>query len=414
MIYLEVLNMNSYPIAIIGGGASGLMAACQAARAIGGANIAVLERKDRVGKKILASGNGRCNLSNINASEEFYHGANPSFVSNALEKHGPGPTLDFFRSIGLVVKLEDDGRAYPDCGHASAVLDVLRNELSRLNVRVHFGDVKEVVSQGEGFRIISESVELDAKKVIIAAGGCASSALGSNGSGYQLIESLGHRITSVFPALVPIETNSQSAKALNGIRVKGELTLDVGGKAEYKRVGEVLFSNGCISGIAAMDLSGFARRADCSVSIDLFPHMIMEELIEFLNGRKELLSHLALEQFFTGCFHKMVGQVIIKNAELDAATPAANLDRHQIEALADEIKGLRFIVGGPSGFKEAQVTGGGAATKFFDPETMESKVRKGLYAAGEILDIYGDCGGYNLQWAWSSGWTAGESAAASI
>ncbi|MDR2749746.1 MAG: NAD(P)/FAD-dependent oxidoreductase, partial [Clostridiales bacterium] len=217
-----------------------------------------------------------------------------------------------------------------------------------------------------------------------------------------------------YPALAPIETSTERTKALSGLRVKGTASIERGGKTVSSRAGEILFASGRLSGIAIMDLAIYARELPCDVCIDLMPGMGEREVADFLKERAAKLSDLLAEHFFIGCFQRMLGQVIIKSAGVEASMPVSQLGCGHMEALARQIKRMRFPVLSVSGFKSAQATLGGAATSGFCPDTCESLSVKGLFAAGEVLDICGDCGGFNLQWAWSSGWVAGRAAAKDV
>ena len=462
---------------MIGGGASGLAAACAAARA--GADVVILEQNARVGRKILTTGNGRCNLSNEDMSEDHYHGKDPGFVREALDFSGVSETLAWFGEMGLVCAAEE-GRVYPFGGQASAVLDVLRLEAGRLGVRILTGQaVKRLEKAGDGFRIYPRQGEtLSASRAIVAAGGLASpfSAPDGGASGLDLMKRLGHRVRGPFPALVQIRSESPYMKALKGVRADARIVLEAGGGI-YERAGELQFTGNGVSGVPAMDLSGFlyddfgCPRKDAEAYIDFVPDTEFRDLAVFLSERKarlagaeragspavdtardnppaadiELKNRQAaglgrvnqpagaeragiqavdagrnnppaadMERYMTGFLHKALGVVLVKAAGIDLRAPAAGIGEKRILILAGTIKNFRFPVSGTNGFRDAQVMGGGLLTEEFDPATMESRLVRGLYACGEILDIYGDCGGYNLQWAWSSGRLAGARAAESL
>jgi len=372
-----------------------------------------------VGRKILATGNGRCNLSNVEISENNYHGKNPGFVKEALDFFGVQRTLAWFREIGLVCKTEE-GRVYPACGQAAAVLDVLRNEAARLGVRVMTGQaVKKIEKSGDGFKIYCKQNEaLTAGRVIVSAGGLASpfSAPDGSVSGLDLMKRLGHRVREPFPALAGIKSGSPYMKALKGVRVDGRIGLEAGGRHE-ERVGEIQFTGEGVSGIPAMDLSGLLYDGDgkiyrdAAIGIDFAPEMELRELAEYLSERKQRLHDLDMERFLIGFVHKAAGAALVKAAGFDLRMPVGHLSEKTLLNFAGMIKNFTLPVSGTNGFREAQVMGGGLLTEEFAPESMESRLVPGLYACGEILDIFGDCGGYNLQWAWSSGQLAGSRAA---
>ncbi|MDR3239735.1 MAG: NAD(P)/FAD-dependent oxidoreductase [Clostridiales bacterium] len=406
-------------IIVAGGGAAGLMAAIAAAIAAADVGapetITVLEKMERVGKKILATGNGRCNLSNWNAcaGHTHYHGEAPEFAERALNAFNPEKTLAFFQRWGLMCKTEDDGRIYPMCNQASAVLDILRGALDHLGVHVRKADVSDISIQKKGFAVsIHGGERLACDKVIVATGGRAAPALGGSGGGYALMEKMGHSITPVYPALVQLRSDSPWMKRLKGIRARGGITLQSSGRVLIERVGELQFTGYGVSGIPALDASGFAsNQKTCEALLDFAPDMTPEDLNQCLASRAKALSHVSMDRFFIGFFHRLMGEMFVKYAGVPLTLPAADLSSEQMSALVSAIKCFTVPIAGTNGFSEAQVTGGGVRVQEMNPSTMESKKQKGLYAAGELLDIYGDCGGYNLQWAWSSGYAAGVSAA---
>lgn len=396
-------------VAVVGGGASGLIAAVRAAQM--GADVTVYERGERVGKKILSTGNGRCNLTNINADVSHYHGQNPKFMMSALSRFSVGDTLEFFGDLGLLTKTEDEGRVYPRCGQASAVLDVLRMALERFGINVVCGfEVKDVRKNKGGFLIEAYDGSIEyADRVILAAGGRAAPSLGSNGSGYEIAKRLGHTITPLAPALVQIKTNTAIVKSLKGLKIDARLTIESGGQAVANDKGEALFTDYGISGIPAFQLSRYAKKGADAV-LDLTPEYTREELKAMLEVRK--YNGSSLEAYFTGMFQKRVGHAVLKTCGLlPLSRSADSLSSEEILSLAATIKAWRFPIEGTLSWNNAQVTSGGVSTKEVSPTTMESKLVRGLYITGELLDIDGDCGGYNLQWAWSSGYTAGEAAA---
>ncbi|MDR1536699.1 MAG: aminoacetone oxidase family FAD-binding enzyme [Clostridiales bacterium] len=408
--------MKEYAAIIVGGGASGLMAACTAARVL--KRVAVLERKNRIGKKILATGNGRCNLTNMNCGISRYHGENPLWAQTALESFGPKEAVEFFGSLGLVCRTEDEGRVYPYCGQASAVLDVLRNEIDRLQVDVFEADVCAIEQSSGFFRMSCKSGDsFSSKAAIIAAGGCASPSLGSDGGGFMLLSSLGHKITRLYPVLAPLKTSLPEAKSLRGIRAFGSLSIEMDGCIVAVRVGELQFTGFGLSGIPAMDASGYAKGKPCTAIVDLCPEISLIELEDELRIRRGKLSRLKSEKFLIGFLNRLLGLAIMKISGLqNLSLPAECISDKQLSQMASVIKGFRFpIAASTQGlFRDAQATGGGADLAQFNPRTMESSLVKGVYACGEVLDIYGDCGGFNLQWAWSSGHAAGLSAAEAL
>ncbi len=403
-------------IAVIGGGAAGLFAAIHAARTNKAIKVKVYERMDRVGKKILATGNGRCNFTNKNILIENYHGKNNNFAQYALEKFNNEKTIDFFSSIGILSKEGTSGKIYPYSMQASSVLDALRNEVIRLNIEIITeSDIKEILNYKGQFKIKTHNKLYSASAVIMALGGKASSNLGSNGSGYKIMEKLGHKTTKLSPALVQIKTSSDAVKGLNGIKINAKAYLYKGKKYISSEIGEILFTNYGLSGPPIFQLSALAQSDGMSVLIDLMPEYSFEEIYKMLLERKKLLSHLLSDSFFNGMINKKIGMMILKKSGVyKLSLPVCDISNETLKKACENIKNFSFDIKGLNGFENAQVTAGGLETNMFNCKTMESKIIKGLYAAGEIFDIYGDCGGYNLQWAWSSGYIAGVNAALSM
>jgi len=386
-------------IAIIGGGASGLMAALAAAKD-SKSPIVIYERNNRVGKKLLATGNGRCNITNTDCGVGNYHGEKSGFVKAALDMFSPDDTLKFFEDIGLMCTITRGGRVFPYNGQASAVLDVLRFAVENAGVEVRAGAKVNEVKRDKtgGFRLSvsnSESEKTEfCDRLIISSGGKAAPSTGSDGAGFALLSSLGHRIIEPYPALTQLKTETAP---LRGIRVNGRACV---AGTDVVSEGEIQFTAYGLSGPAVMDISAAALRGgeNAVVALDLMPHMNEGQLLGLLTERQRRLSYLSRlsdGDFLTGMLHKKVGQALLKHTGRD------------LNRLARSIKRLEFRVKGHTGWEHAQTTGGGADTSEFNASTMESKLVKGLFATGEVLDIYGDCGGYNLQWAWSSGYVAG-------
>lgn len=391
-------------VAIIGGGASGLVAAIAAAR--NNRRVTVYESGERPGRKILATGNGRCNMTNINACAEHYHGHDTDFILGAVNRFWVRETIEFFEELGIVAKTEDGGRVYPYSDQASSVLDVLRFEIERIGVRVVGSfEVKTVTKQGGIFTIKAYNGQTaQADKVIIATGGRAAPNLGSKGAGYDILSSFGHKITDLSPSLVQIRTETDTVKKLRGIKLDAKAAL--GGRIEY---GDVLFTEYGLSGSAVFALSSGFEAQDI-ISLDIMPEYSQEKLYNMLSSRVKKIPAPTLENFFAGMLNKRVGQVLLKTVGAEPLSRSVSaLTPREIEKLCHIIKKWDFKITGTMSWNNAQVTKGGARTDEFCADTMESKLLKGLYAVGEVLDIDGDCGGYNLQWAWSSGYIAGSS-----
>ncbi len=392
-------------VAVVGGGASGLTAAIFAAE--NNSHVTIYEGSERVGRKILATGNGRCNLTNLNADIENYYGKNVDFISYAKSKFWVNETLAFFESLGILTKVEGNGKVYPYSDQASAVLDVLRfkAEEKRVEVITSF-EVCKVIKRKNEFEMISfDGRKAYADKVIIATGGKAAPYLGTKGVGYEILNSFGHRVTKLRPSLVQMKTETDVVRKLKGIKLNAEVSLE-----SYKEYGEVLFTEYGLSGPAVFSLSSRLDNQKV-ISLDIMPEYKKEQVLDIINLRICQNPKHTLENFFVGILNKRVGQALMKFSGIEPLSRyAVTLSADEINRLCDTIKQWDFNIVGTMSWNNAQVTKGGVCTTDFDPKTMESKLVKGLYASGEVLDIDGDCGGYNLQWAWSSGFLAGSSA----
>ena len=396
-------------VIIVGGGASGLMAAVSAASSA--QPVLLLERQARVGRKLMASGNGRCNLSNLQAGPGRYHGGDPEFCRPALTRFGVQETLDFFAGLGLVTCSEPDGRIYPFSDTAGSVVDVLRLAAAEAGVETVTGtEADRVRHDKDGFTVLAGEQEYRGERLIVACGGAAGARLGGGSSGYRLLESLGHKRSPILPALTQIKTESRFTRPLKGVRAKADLILTGDGRELGTAAGEVQFTDFGVSGPAAFDLSRAAAASnakDPTLHLDLLPALTETELKERLAQRCAAFPALTVEHLLTGALHNRLALVLLRQAGLEMNSPLSALDGKQLDAVTALVKDWRLPVLGVLGFDAAQVTAGGILTRDFDPETLESRLVPGLYACGEVLDIDGDCGGFNLQWAWSSGRLAG-------
>ena len=395
-------------ILIIGAGASGMMAALTAAE--NHHHVILLERQARVGRKLAVTGNGRCNLTNTGAAPENYHGAQPDFAAPALAAFPPAAALDWFAAHGLMTVTEPGGRVYPLSNAANSVVDVLRFALTRPNITLRAGAaVTAVRRQGRGFVIETEDAAIPADRVIIACGGAAGAKAGGVRDGYALLQSLGHRRTALHPALVQLTTDPTYPRALKGVRADARVTLTRGRAILARSAGEVQFTEKGVSGPAIFEIS---RAASCggegqTVTLDLLREHGAQDCLAFLQARRETAPALPCEEVLTGTVHNRVGRMLLRYAAVPGGRPLGDVTDQELKALVRAAKGFALPVRGTEGFESAQVTAGGMRTAEFDPATMESLLVPGLYACGEVLDIDGDCGGYNLQWAWASGRAAG-------
>ncbi len=398
-------------VAIIGGGASGMAAAIAAAES-GEHRVTLIERQARVGRKLLSTGNGRCNLTNTFAGAEHYHGEQVSFAAFALSVWPPERVLDFFASLGLMTVTEYGGRVYPLSNQASSVLDVLRFALEKPNINLLTGTTVELVRRkGKGFALTWEGGGMNCDKLIVACGGCAGSKLGGVMDGYNLLKSLGHSRSSLYPSLTQIRTKPDIPRSMKGVKVQAGLRAAKGGKVLGSGSGDLLFADNGVSGTVVFELSRAVARAGEGVSleVDFFESLDKGAVKKYLYTRREARPLAPAKEIFSGALHSRVGLALCKYVGINPESECSELKAAQMDALASAAKALRLEVTGVSGFESAQVTSGGILTSEFYPKTMESRIVPGLFACGEVLDIDGDCGGYNLQWAWASGLLAGGS-----
>ena len=400
-------------IAVIGGGASGLMAAITAKKS--GKEVIILERKDRILKKVLITGNGRCNITNVNANISNYFGKNISSVENILNRFTPHDTMDFFNELGIVCNEENRGKVYPLSGQASSVVDALRFEAEKLGIKIETEFyVRKIEKDGFKFKIYSEDKKkIEAGRVILAAGGQSYPELGSNGSGFELAKELGHSVTKLSPSIVQLKTEKYQVKGLQGIKTDVAVTAYGDNKKICTYDGELLFTDYGISGNVVFNISFvMPLYKNVEFEIDFMEKFDYNELYEMLKERKRILSHLTMENYFNGMINKKLGQFLSKVSGIEILSkPVKDLNDSDIRKLCTALKKYRVKILETTGFKNAQVTAGGVSLDEVNTETLESKIVKGLYFSGEVLDVYGECGGFNLQWAWASGYIAGENSA---
>ena len=394
-------------IAIIGGGASGMAAALAAAEDPGN-RVVLLERQARLGRKLQATGNGRCNLSNLHAGQEGYHGDTPGFSRFALTQFPPERTLEWFGALGLYAVAEESGRVYPYSDQANSVVDVLRFALEKPNIRLELGcEVEKIRKTAKGFRLEWADGALDCDRLIVACGGLAGTKLGGSMSGYKLLRSLGHRCTRLRPNLVQVKTAWGGVAALKGVRANCRAEILHEGALVRAGGGELQFTECGLSGPVMFELSRDVcqERGSWVCRLDFLPDMPERILLAALTRRTG--TALPASELFTGILHNRLGRVLTQAAGIPLSAPISSLSEAQLVEAARLAKGLEAPLTEPLGMDSAQVTAGGIVTAEFNEENMESKLCPGLFACGEVLDVDGDCGGYNLQWAWSSGRLAG-------
>ena len=398
-------------IAVIGGGASGLTAAIAAAK--NGAEVTVYEKMNRVGKKILATGNGRCNYTNMNLSFDCYHSNNLKLAEEVMNFFDLDKTLEFFEGMGIHPYVDETGKVYPNSLQASSILDVLRYEADRLEVREKTDfTVTELRKSKDKFSIIGKDT-IVADRVILATGGKASPQLGSDGWGYEIAKSFGHEIIEPSPALVQLKLNGKYFKRIAGIRFDGIVKAFAGERLIREEEGEILFTDYGISGPPVLQVSRrVISELNCKnkvyLLVDMFSKHSKQELYDILLNRFKKIEYKTMEDGMIGFINKKLIPVILYEAGFDNLNrQCGSLNKKEIYKIIEVLKEWKFEVTGHNSWQHAQSTAGGIKLTQVNPKTLESLRVKGLYFAGEILDVDGDCGGFNLQWAWSSGYTAG-------
>lgn len=399
--------MKNYDVIVIGGGASGIFAALTASE--NHSSVCILERNPRIGKKIIVTGNGRCNYTNTTASGSDYN--HPEFVDRIFQIFSPKQTIASFLQMGIVPKVEDLGKTYPLSEQASSIVDVFLYQLETRGIEV-FTDklVQNITKKNSLFQIeTQDGSSYSARKVILTTGGRAMPGSGSDGVGYNLAKRFGHSLVPVFPSLVKLQLDSPYLKSLDGCKITGKVQLIQNKQVLQEEEGDILFTAYGISGPTILQLSRKAneriqRNEIVFIKVILVQSLSRGELLE----RFERAKNQPVDFSLIGLIHKRLIVPILKDAGIAKVnTPVSELSPEEINRIIDLLYGWVFTVAGTKGFEDAQVTAGGIPLSEINPNTLESKKIDGLYFAGEILDIDGRCGGYNLQWAWSSGYVAG-------
>ena len=405
-----------HEIIIIGGGASGIMSAILLKDM--GIDAAILEGSDRIGKKILVTGNGRCNITNKYAEENRYHSENPEFFKHSLNTFKSSDTVSFFCSIGLPLVTLEEGKMYPMSFQASSVLDIMRLALADRNIPVYLNSkVKAIKQNKKGFKLETASDEAyECSKAIIACGGKSLASTGSDGSGYSLAKSFGHKIINPIPGIVQLKLDYKNLRALSGVKFNGIVELFINSVMQRREFGEILFTDYGISGPPILQLSRTASYAlskgmEPTLKVNMMYILSEEDLENFFETHFALFSHRSVHDCFIGILNKKLIPILLKEAGItDIHKVCWDLDYKEKKSLYKLLTSWEFNVTDTNGFPNAQVTAGGIDTTEVNSETMESKLVPNLYFAGEILDVDGDCGGFNLQWAWSSAFSAAKGA----
>ena len=409
-------------IGVIGGGASGLMAAITAARRQN-TEVFILEHKEQAGKKLLSTGNGRFNLTNEKMYTSFFRSEETKYVEEVLKQFGSHEAITFFEGLGLMVRSRN-GYIYPRCEQASVVRGLLVREAEESGVRIHTGvHVTEIIPGKKGFQIQGEHADKTARrkeryyahKVILACGGRAASVLGSDGSGYTLAKSLGHSLVPVVPALVQLKVKDHPLKNAAGVRTEASVSALVDGTEVSADTGELQITNYGISGIPVFQISRYLAKAlyqkrRAEAVIDFLPAMSEAELTEYLQKRS-MKERRKVSEYLTGIFHEKLTLCLLSLSGISPKKQAKELSGDEIRRFVRQCRHTVLLIQDTNGFDNAQVCAGGVRLQEACCRTMESRYVEGLYLTGELLDVDGMCGGYNLQWAWATGWLAGNAAA---
>ena len=404
-----------YRIGVIGGGAAGMMAAVTAAEH--GAQVTILEHTDRLGRKILSTGNGKCNYTNLHISKDDYFGNHPSFVTDALSVFGPQDMISYFKDHGILTQEKRDGYCYPYAGQASTIRDFFIRRLEELSVAVLLQTkVNKIRVLSDGFALQTAEKEYFFDRLIIACGGKAAPVTGSDGSIFSLLKLLGIKLQKMYPTLAPLYVSDEECKLLAGVRANGSVTLRIDGEPACQDEGEIQFNKETISGIPVFQLTHDAVAAldeekKVTIWVDFLPKMEHDETKCYIEKQIEERTGISTGQLLAGMVHQKVTVAILHRLKLPGSGAAGTLSSKQIKKIVSLLHHFVFTVSRQPDFANAQATRGGVCVDQLDQNMMVKKI-PGLYIAGEMMDVDGKCGGYNLQWAWTSGRIAGMCAAA--
>ena len=400
-------------IVIIGGGASGLVAAITAARK--GKKVTILEKNNIIGKKILVTGNGRCNYFNQDQNIEHYRSQNPELLEKIITKSNLEKVLQFFEEIGIEPKIKN-GYYYPYSNQAVSIQNALITEINNLDIEIKNEiEVKEIKKQNNKFVITTNEQNITADKVIIATGSKSAPKTGSDGIGYEICKKFGHTIIKPLPALVQLKGNEKYFKEWNGIRADVTISLYENNKQIAHETGEIQLTDYGISGICVMNLSGRVARGLYNgkkeyVKINFLEGLnikTLEQFVEFMNKRNNTMKNRTISELLEGIINYKLVNVLLKKSKMTNTLKWNQLSDEQKLELAKNIVELKLDITDTNSFDKSQVCSGGVPLNEIDTNTMESQKTKGLYIIGELLDCDGDCGGYNLTWAWITGMIAG-------
>ncbi len=397
-------------VLVVGGGASGMIAAIVAARR--GKSVLLIERKEKLGKKLLATGNGKCNFSNTYYDESVYRSDRPAMITPILNQFSVEDTIAFFKELGIEPKSKN-GYLYPASMQAAAVVEVLTIELRRLKVEVHLNEsTTEIIKKESIYRVVTDKSSYETQAVILSTGGKAGSKLGSDGSGYILAKKLGHNIVPVTEALVALRSPLKLFRQISGIRINARITVFINDRSTVTEIGELQITDYGISGIPVFQVSRYVTRAlsqrnKVEVHVDLLPDMTKEATLQLLIKRQKDRPEKTAQEFLIGLFPYKLAIFLIREAGIKETVTVDRIGKNQLTVLTELINNFSVPITESNGFEQAQVCAGGVDVSEVSSQTLESTKAEGVFLTGELLDVDGTCGGYNLQWAWSTGFVAG-------
>ncbi len=398
-------------VGIIGGGVSGLTAAITVSRQ--GYKPILFEKNKRVGKKLLVTGNGLCNFTNSTINKENYY-TNYNFISSVFDKFGQKQLIDFLASLGIEYFIDDSGRYFPSSKQASSILNVLLREMERLKVEVKTETfIVDIKKNKNGFILIdSRDRNYKFSKIIISSGSKSYPQLGSDDSILNVLKKLGHNIVTPICILAPIKLKKALHKTASGAKIYASVSIKNKKRVIKEKRGEIVFTNYGISGMPVIDLSFYAskliqNREKAYIVLDFLPNVNASETVNKIKKRKNLLRYGQMKDFFVGWFNNRIGDVFLKYAGIENSKKISDMSVNDIKMLEQAIHNMRFEIEAVLGAKNSFASIGGVDTKEINPHNMESKLIKNIYFAGEVVDVAGECGGYNIQWAFSSGFLSG-------
>lgn len=398
--------MSRYEVAVVGAGPAGIMAAITASGI--GRRTAIIDKNDRVGRKLLVTGNGRCNLTNLHPTVDRYHGSTPEFIQSVISRFDQDAVMAFFQDLGLVLKEEENGRIFPRTNQASSVAELLRRKLLANGVDLMLETQVKNIERSDVWKItLLDGKVQTSERLVLATGGRAAHHLGSTGDGLYWAEKLGHTLTPIYPALVPMETAETWPQEARGTKIEAVVRATADSQEIGRAEGDVLFTEYGVSGPGVMALAGaiapHLETATVRIHIDIIPDLSQDDVCRLLFRLALGGSPITPREALTGIVPSALIPIVLRLSGVEDGP----ISKAKLLGVVRTLKDMTLTITKLRRLREAQVTMGGVDTREINPETLESRLIPGLYFAGEIMDVHGDSGGFNLQWAWSSGHVAG-------